>query len=353
VIQEDYADDGSRTAGLVDAERLGAWMDEQGLDGKGEPVEITFISGGASNEIFEVRRGESRVVLRRPPGKVPEGRNEPRLREYRVLEALNGTPVPHPEALAVCADTSVIGAAFYLMDHVDGWSPMNTDGWPAPFDTDLDARRGLAYELVDGIAELSKVDWQGRGLEGFGKPEGFHDRQADRWMAHLAKFQFRDIPGLDVAADWLRNHRPRQWEPGIIHGDYQFANVMYRHGAPAELAAIVDWEMATVGDPLLDLGWVLMGWPNPDEDQTTGYVDQTGMPSRDEIAERYSVVSGRPVDDIDYYVILARYKIAIVLEGGYARIVKGDADNPKMQAFGDVVLSMAQRAADLAATTTL
>ena len=346
-------DDGARTAGLVDAVALAQWMDDQDLPGKGQPVRTTFISGGASNEIFEVRRGEHVFVLRRPPAKVPEGRNETMLREYRVLHALNGTDVPHPEAIAVCDDEAVLGACFYLMGRVDGWSPMNTAGWPAPFDTDLDARKGLGFELVDGIAKLAKVDWRARGLEGFGRPEGFHDRQVDRWLAHLAKFQFRDIPGIDEAAEWLRHHRPSHWEPGIIHGDYQFANVMFRHGAPARLAAIVDWEMATVGDPLLDLGWVMMGWTDPGEDRTKGYVDATGLPSRTEMLEYYERVSGRPTNEIDYYVILARFKIAIVLEGGYARIVRGDADNPKMQAFGDIVLDMARRAAELAATTTL
>jgi aminoglycoside phosphotransferase (APT) family kinase protein len=241
------------------------------------------------------------------------------------------------------------------MEFVDGWSPMSTGRtWPASFDTDLQARQGLAYELVEAIAKLSRVDWRARGLEGFGKPEGFHERQVDRWLAHLATFKFRELPGLDDAAAWLRRHKPRAYRPGILHGDYQFANVMYRHGAPARLAAIVDWEMATIGDPLLDLGWVLMGWPNPDEDRTSaGYVDYTGMPSREDLMQRYATVSGLPVDEMDYYVILARFKIGIVLEGGYARYVAGGADNPKMAMFGDVVLDMMRKAAELARTTRL
>ncbi len=342
-----------RTAGLVDPERLGRWMDGQGLPGAGEPVEVRFVSGGASNEIFHVRRGDFEAVLRRPPRVVPPGRNETMLREHRVLEALNGTDVPHPEALAACPDPGVLGASFYLMQAVDGWSPMHTDGWPAPFDTDLGARYGLGIQLVDGIARLARVDWRARGLEGFGKPEGFHDRQVDRWLAHLAPVRFRELPGLDEAADWLRRHRPSHWEPGIIHGDYQFANVMFAHGAPARLAAIVDWEMSTVGDPLLDLGWVMNGWTDPGEDRTKGYVDATGLPGRDEVLHHYATVSGRPVDEIDYYVILARFKLAIVLEAGYARVVAGQADNPGMAAFGRVVLDNLRAAAELASTTRL
>jgi aminoglycoside phosphotransferase (APT) family kinase protein len=342
-----------RTAGLVDPERLGAWMDTQELPGRGEPVTSSFISGGASNEIFEIRRGDFRAVLRRPPRVVPKGRNETMLREYRVLHALNGTDVPHPEAYAACGDESVLGASFYLMSVVDGWSPMNMDGWPPPFDSDLEARYGLGIELVDGIAKLARVDWRARGLEGFGKPEGFHDRQVDRWMAHLNAVKFRDLPGLDVTADWLRRHRPSQWEPGIIHGDYQFANAMFAHGAPARLAAMVDWEMSTVGDPLLDLAWVMNGWTDPGDDRTNGYVDLTGMPSGRELLDHYSAVSGRTVDEIDYYIILARFKLAIVLEAGYARVVAGEADNPAMAAYEYVVLDTMAAAAELAESTPL
>ena len=344
----------ARTAGLVDVERLGRWMDSQDLPGRGEPVTSRFISGGASNEIFAINRGDFHAVLRRPPRAVPKGRNETMLREYRVLEALNGTDVPHPEAYAACDDHDVIGASFYLMSLIDGWSPMNMgDTWPAPFDTDLDARYGLGIQLVDGIARLARVDWKARGLEGFGKPEGFHDRQVDRWLAHLAAVQFRDLPGLDEASEWLRAHKPSHWEPGIIHGDYQFANVMFSHGAPARLAAMVDWEMSTVGDPLLDLAWVMNGWTDPGEDRTSGYVDCTGMPSRDEMLHHYATVSGRNVEEIDYYIILARFKLAIVLEGGYARVVSGEADNPSMAAFGPVVLDTMAAAAELASTTPL
>ena len=141
------------------------------------------------------------------------------------------------------------------MGFVDGWSPMSTRRlWPAPFDTDLEARRGLAFQLVEGIALLGNVDWQAKGLADLGRPEGFHERQVDRWTAFLERIKGRELPGFDEAAAWLRAHRPIDYIPGLMHGDYQFANVMFEHGAPARLAAIVDWEMGTVGDPKLDLG---------------------------------------------------------------------------------------------------
>jgi aminoglycoside phosphotransferase (APT) family kinase protein len=346
-------DDATRTEGLIDPARLGRWMDEQDLPGAGAEISSRFVSGGASNEIFEIARDGHRWALRRPPRVVPEGRNDTMLREFRIISALAHTDVPHTRAVAACADTDVLGATFYLMDFVDGWSPISEPEWPEPFLDDLEARAGLAYELVDAIARLARVDWQAAGLDGLGRPEGFHDRQVDRWFAHLDRFKIRDIPGLDDAAEWLRGHRPRSYEPGIMHGDYQFANVMFHHGGPARMAAIVDWEMGTVGDPLLDLAWVVMGWPDADEDRSGGYVDMTGMPDRADILERYATVSGRPVDEIDYYVILARFKMAIVLEGGFARYKAGGADNAKMEAFGPIVLDMAAKAAELARTTPL
>jgi aminoglycoside phosphotransferase (APT) family kinase protein len=335
----------------IDVPALARWMDAQGLPGSGAPLSARYISGGASNEIFALQRGDVRMALRKPPSKVPKGRNEIMLREYRVLAALNDTDVPHPTGIAVCDDTSVLGACFYIMGHIDGWTPMGP--LPPPFDRQPRLRADMACELVDAIAKLGQVDWRAVGLEGFGKPDGFLDRQVDRWLAHLEKIKFRDLPGLFEAAQWLGKHTPHSFKAGIIHGDYQFANVMFHHGDRAQLAAIVDWEMATIGDPLLDLAWILMTWPDPGEDRSAGYVDFTGMPSRDELMHHYSSVSGLPVDAMDYYIVLARFKMACVLEAGYARYVQGGADNPKMALFGDVVLDMAAQAQRLAQTSPL
>ena len=331
---------------MIDADRLASWMDGAGL-AKGEPVELKFISGGTQNEIYEIRRGDLHCAMRIPPPEAPAPRDEGIVREWRIIEALGGTDVPHTEAIAVCTDQDVLGRTFYLMGYVDGWSPMNTDGWPAPFDSDVAARQGLAYELVEGIARLSQVDWRAKGLEDLGRPDGFHERQVERWTRFVERIKGRDLPGFDVAAAWLREHKPIDYIPGIMHGDYQFANVMFRHGAPARLAAMVDWEMGTVGDPKLDLAHVVQGWPaDPmaEEAKTSGYVDLYGMPSRDELVARYAELSGRQVDDLDYYVVLAKWKLAIVLERGYQRA----SDDPKLQAFGPIVLDLMQGAADLA-----
>jgi len=334
---------------VIDADRLASWMDGAGL-AKGEPVELRFISGGTQNEIYEIRRGDLHCAMRIPPPEAPAPRDEGIVREWRIIEALGGSDVPHTEAVAVCTDQAVLGRTFYLMGYVDGWSPMTTDGWPAPFDSDVTARQGLAYELVEGIARLSQVDWRAKGLEDLGRPDGFHERQVERWTRFVERIKGRELPGFDVAAAWLREHKPIDYIPGIMHGDYQFANVMFRHGGPARLAAIVDWEMGTVGDPKLDLAWVVQGWPEDTEapeDAFSSYVDMTGMPSRDAVLDRYSEVSGRQVDDIDYYVVLARWKLAVVLEQGFQRA----GDDEKLLAFGPVVLNLMRDAAELASST--
>jgi aminoglycoside phosphotransferase (APT) family kinase protein len=336
---------------VLDNDQLVKWMDQTGLPGEGEPLEQRYISGGSQNEIYEVRRGGLHGAIRIPPPSAPESRDEGILREWRIIAALDGTDVPHTRAIAVCEDKAVLGRTFYIMGYVDGWSPMQMDRhWPEPFATDLDARKGLAYQLVEGIALLGRVDWQAKGLQDLGRPDGFHDRQVDRWTTFLNRIKGRELPGFDVAAAWLREHRPIDFIPGLMHGDYQFANVMFQHGAPARLAAIVDWEMGTVGDPKLDLGWVVQSWPEDTDDRNlsgAGYADMYAMPTRDQVVDHYAQVSGRQVDDLDYYIILAKWKLGVVLEQGYQRA----AEDEKLQAFGPIVLDLMRGAAELAETT--
>ncbi len=333
----------------LDTHRLAAWMDEAALPGKGEPLGTRFLSGGTQNVIYELTRGDERCVIRMPPPGAPPDRDRGILREWRIIEALDGTEVPHTAAVGVCEDPSVLGRPFYLMGFVDGWSPMDQQGtWPEPFHSDLQARAGLSYQLAEGIAMLSKVDWKARGLADLGRPDGFHERQVDRWTAFFERIKKRDLDGLAVATEWLRTHQPLDFVPGLMHGDYQFANVMYRHGAPARLAALVDWEMGTVGDPKLDLAWMVQSWPSGDDDAAAmSYVDMRGMPSRDQVVAHYAEVSGRQVDDLDYYLVLAKWKLAIVLEQGFQRA----GDDEKLLAFGPVVTDLMASAAELAEST--
>jgi aminoglycoside phosphotransferase (APT) family kinase protein len=333
----------------IDLVRLAAWMDEAGLPDAGAPLTAKVISGGSQNEIFEIRRGDFHAALRKPPATAAAGRNEGILREWRIIEALDDTDVPHTKAYAVCTDADVLGGTFYLMGFVDGWSPMNhRDAWPEPFNSNVGDRRGLAFQLVEGVARMGSVDWQAKGLSDLGKPEGFHDRQVDRWLAFYGRVKTREIPGMDVATQWLRTHRPLDFIPGIMHGDYQWANVMYKHGSPAGLAAIIDWEMGTIGDPKLDLGWVLQVWPDhPGEKVAMSYVDTRDMPTREELVAHFVAESGRQCDDIDYYVVLARWKLGVVLEQGYAAALKGLGDE-KLLTFGETVSELMRRAANYA-----
>ncbi len=332
----------------IDADRLGQWLDRHHAPGHGERPDLKQLTGGSQNTLYLVKRGDTRMVLRMPGARADEKRLNELLREIRLVRALKGTDVPHAELIAADESGDLLGKPFYVMAEIDGWSPMD-GGWQPPFDTDLEARRGLAFQLIEGAAKLGRVDWRAQGLEGFGHPEGVHERQVDRWLSFLKGFQVRELPGLDEAAGWLRANRPEHFTPGIMHGDYQFANVMYAHGAPARLAALVDWEMTTVGDPLLDVAWALLGYDGEEPRTDDFYLDLTGMPRRSELLAHYEAVSGLSTENIDYYLVLANFKIGIVLEKTYAAGVRsGNTDSEVVAAFGPMILKSIATAAELA-----
>ncbi|MGO9695637.1 MAG: phosphotransferase family protein [Mycobacterium sp.] len=343
-----------KTAGetQLDPGALGRWLDANGAPGSGEEPVLQQLKGGSQNTLYLIERGSSearaRMVLRMPGARADAARIDGLLREIRLVRALSGTDVPHAALIAADESGTVLGMPFYVMQAIDGWSPMD-GGWQAPFDTDLQARRGLAFQLVEGAAKLGRVDWRAQGLEGFGRPDGFHERQVDRWLKFLDAYKVRELPGLDEAADWLRHNRPAQYKPGIMHGDYQFANVMFAQGTPARLAAIVDWEMTTVGDPLLDLAWALLGY-DAENPRTDGfYLDMRGMPTRSELLQHYESVSGLSTENIDYYLVLANWKLGIVLEKTYAAGVRTGKVDPKIKdAFGSMIPQLIATAAELA-----
>ncbi|WP_113963328.1 phosphotransferase family protein [Mycobacterium shimoidei] len=333
---------------VLDEAVLGRWLDANHAPGAGEKPLLKQLSGGSQNTLYLIERGAARMVLRMPGPRADAARIDGLLREIRLVRALSGTDVPHAELIAADDVGDQFGMPFYVMAAIDGWSPVD-GGWPAPFDTDLAARRGLAFELVEGAAKLGRVDWRAQGLEGFGRPEGFHERQVDRWLAFLDDYRVRELPGLDEAAEWLRRNRPAHYTPGIMHGDYQFANVMFAHGAPARLAAIVDWEMTTVGDPLLDLAWCLLGYDGEHPRSDGFYLDMTGMPARSELLAHYESVSGLSTENIHYYLVLANWKLGIVLEKTYAAGVRTGKVDPKItEAFGPMILQLIATSAELA-----
>ncbi len=332
----------------LDAGVLARWLDAGGAPGHGEEPRLRQLKGGSQNTLYLIERGGERMVLRMPGARADAARIDGLLREIRLVRALSGTDVPHAALIAADDSGDVLGMPFYVMQAIDGWSPMD-GGWQPPFDTDLNARRGLAFELVAGAAKLGRVDWRAQGLEGFGRPQGFHERQVDRWLAFLDSYKVRDLPGLDEAAEWLRRNRPAHYTPGIMHGDYQFANVMFAHGAPARLAAIVDWEMTTVGDPLLDLAWALLGYDGEEPRADGFYLDMAGMPTRSELLRHYEDISGLSTENIDYYLVLANWKLGIVLEKTYAAGVRtGKVESAIQNAFGEMIPRLIATAAELA-----
>lgn len=321
---------------LVDLARLSAWMDDVDLP-RGPLEEVEQLAGGTQNILVRFSRGGHSYVLRRPPPHLRKNSNETMRREARVLAALAGTDVPHPRFIAGCPETEVLGASFYLMEPVDGFNP--TQGLPEFHRSDPALRHRMGLSLVDGIAALGRVDHEAVGLGDFGRPEGYLERQVERWRSQLASYdEFEgypgpDIPGVDDVASWLEKHRPQQFRPGILHGDYHLANVMYRYDAP-ELAAIVDWELCTIGDPLLDLGWLLATWPEEGAPGAAiGVQPWDGFPVAEGLVEHYRGQTDRDLKQIDWYAVLACYKLGIILEGTHARACAGKA--PK--ATGDML----------------
>ncbi|MFT3818888.1 MAG: phosphotransferase family protein [Rubrivivax sp.] len=313
---------------LVDLDRLREWMDGAGL-GQGPLSAVTPLAGGTQNVLLRFQRDGRGYVLRRPPRHPRADGSKTMLREAQVLAALKGSAVPHPGLIAVCEDRSVLGAAFYLMEPVDGYNP--TTGLPDDVAASPSRQHALGLSMVDALLALRAVDWQAAGLQTLGKPEGYLERQVPRWLAwYEAYAEYEgwkpEVPHLHTVARWLDDHRPAQFVPGIMHGDFHLANVMFRHDAPA-LAAIVDWELVTVGDPLIDLGWLLATWPDPDG-MGAGTIEVhpwNGFPSERELAAAYVARSGRPLPNLDWYTVFGCYKLGILMEGSWARACAGQA----------------------------
>jgi aminoglycoside phosphotransferase (APT) family kinase protein len=317
--------------GLVDLAALTAWGRRVGLPGD-PPERLTPIGGGTQNVVLRLRWGGRDLVLRRPPEHPRPSSNATIAREIRVLSALAGTDVPHPGFVAGCVDEDVLGVVFYLMEAVDGDNPGSTIG--PLYRDDAGARASAALDTATALARLAAVDHAAIGLGDLGRPEGFLERQVPRWLDHLAAYDAVPgyggdrLPHVDELARWLEANRPAPSRPGLVHGDYHLNNVLLDPTRP-RVAAVVDWEMCTVGDPLLDLGWLLVTWPRGEADDITGaaLAAAGGLPGRDELVDAYAAVdNGRDLTAIDWYTVLAGFKFAIVIEGTHARAMAGQAD---------------------------
>ena len=305
-------------------------------------LSATPIGEGHSNVTFELSTG---VVLRRPPrGPLPPSAHDV-LREARLLSALAPTAVRSPAMLAVCDDPGVIGAPFYVMEQIAG--EVITDSVPEALDAPEQHSR-IADELIDALVELHATDWMGAGLEGFGKPTGYLERQLRRFNGLWEHNRTRELPQVEQVGAWLASRIPESPPATIVHGDYRLGNTMFAAAAPARLIAIFDWEMATIGDPLADVGYMLMQWTEPGDVlgkfNLNNVTLRPGFPTRAELTARYEERSGRSVQALDWYVTLALWKAVVFMEGNYKRALAGSTDDPYLQSFDEGVIEIADRA---------
>lgn len=292
---------------LLDLAALTTWLDAKGLVGS-RPLAGSRLTSGRSNAMFRLDDGIHHWVLRRPTAVAVERSDELMRREFRLLSALDDTDVPHPRTVALCDDPAVLGCTFYVMEAVDGFNPL------APLPEALQGHEPeVAGAMVDALAALHMADWRALGLEGFGRPDGFHERQVARWTRQLDSYGGRALPGLERVGRWLGEHLPGEFEPTIMHGDYHMLNVIVADDLPARVAAIVDWETASIGDPLLDaIGFVEVWCPS--------HSTEEGWPDREDLLRRYAATRG--IDELgstDYYAALYHFRLAVLLEGIYQR----------------------------------
>ena len=319
---------------LVDVDRLQTWLDGLGLE-RGQPIAVAPLTSGRSNAMFSVHRGNARWVLRRPAVVAIERADEGMRREFRILEALDGSGVPHPETVALCDDPAVLGCTFFLMQEVDGINP--APPLPAPF-TDSD-QPSVAFAMVDALASLHQFDWQNSSLSDFGKPDGFHERQVDRWTSQLSSYGGRELPGLDRVTAFLSQRLPASFVPSLMHGDFHMFNALIAAEPPGTVLAIIDWETATIGDPLLDLIGFCEIWGKA----TAG----PGWPRRNELIDRYK--EQRTVElpeDLSYYEVLYNFRMAVLLEGIYQRSLH-DPTRPELTDVGAGAMGFLKRALEV------
>jgi aminoglycoside phosphotransferase (APT) family kinase protein len=334
---------------LLVLEPLRDFLDAHHL-GEGD-IEAAPIGEGHSNVTYLIRRGAAEVVLRRPPRPPLPPSAHDVLREARLLQALRDTPARVPEVLAVCADEQTIGAPFYVMERIDG-EPI-VFSVPAPLDNPAERRR-IGDQLIEALVEIHAVDWESVGLEGFGKPTGYLERQLRRFKGLWDLNRTREIPAVESVGSWLAEHLPSSGRATIVHGDYRLGNTMFAPGAPARLTAVLDWEMATIGDPLADLGYLCMMWTEAGDPEVglrehLGKVTRAeGFPTRAELIARYEELSGRSMSDIRWYTTLALWKSVVFMEGNYKRAIAGTTDDPYLKQFGEGVLELARQAEQVA-----
>jgi aminoglycoside phosphotransferase (APT) family kinase protein len=325
--------------------------DIPGLRLDSEP-EVSQFPGGHSNLTYLIRFGGAELVVRRPPlGPVPP-RAHDMAREFRWLTALHPVFPLAPRPYLLCEDPSVLGCVFYVMERrrgivVRGEEPMQLAGHQ-------NVRRRLSEAMIDTLADLHRIDVTGPPIAGLGRPIGFLDRQVRGWRERWERSKLDEIPVMDSMALWLAAHQPPDaLDPAVVHGDFKLDNVLLDPLEPSRLVAVFDWEMAALGDPLIDLGILLAYWTPMDggghTDALTAVTGRDGYMGREELIDRYAAASGRDVGGIAYFEAFALFKIAVVIQQIYYRYRRGQTDDPRFAGLGQRVEALAQRADRLAA----
>jgi aminoglycoside phosphotransferase (APT) family kinase protein len=332
----------------ADLESLRGFFADNVAGADGRPLSAELIAGGRSNLTYGITDGEHEWVLRRPPlGHVLPTAHD-MAREYRVITALVDTDVPVPRTYALCEDNDVNGAPFYVMERVHG-RVLRTGEELAALTPDEAA--ACSRELVDVLSRIHRVDYEAVGLGDFGHPDGFMERQLRRWGQQWERSKAEELPAIDEVARRLRNALPDSGPPTIVHGDYRLDNTMLAPDDAGRVAAVLDWEMSTLGDPLADVGLFLLYWGQSEAQIiATGQAidEQAGFASRDEVVELYAKETGRDVDNLDFYVVFAFYKLAIIVEGIAARYRMGKTLGEGFEHMGQMVKSLVDEALEQA-----
>ncbi len=337
----------------IDVPKVTAWF-EKHIDGAHGPLDFDLIAGGRSNLTFRVTdAGGQRYVLRRPPlGHVLATAHDMG-REYRIISALAPTPVPVAPALGYCDDLEVNGAPFYVMAFVDGLIVRDPQSGK---DLHPEARTRAGQSLIDVLVAIHAVDPDAVGLGDLGRKEGYIARQLKRWYSQFNQSKLREVPAVDEMHDFLSAHIPEQQGAAIVHGDYRLDNCML--SPEGEVLAVLDWEICTLGDPLADLGLLMVYWNDPDDDGATlaggGATTASGFPRRNDLRAMYAAKSDRDLSHLDFYVAFGYWKLACILDGVYTRYAKGamGSDGASWEAFGDSVIRLAEASKSAASSLT-
>lgn len=343
---------GSGTVPGVDLEKLLRFF-ATSIEGGESASEVELLSGGRSNLTYRVFSPDRSWVVRRPPlGHVLPTAHD-MSREYRILTALGDSGVPVPRTIAFGDDLDIMGCPFYVMDYSDGVILAST--LPEGYASSEADRARLSHSFIETLATLHSVDYEAVGLGDFGRPDGYLERQVRRWVQQWERSKTRELSEVDELVRRMEAAIPQETSSSIVHGDYRLANMVLDANDPGRIVAILDWEMATLGDPLADLGYTFIYWGQEGDDvekaglpRRTSLTIAPGFLGRAELAALYQELTKRPTDALDFYQILAAFKLGVITEGIYTRFLQGKAVGEGLEALADSSLNLFTAALEIA-----